>query len=233
MYLLLIFLPLIAAFLSNRWLGIHKGPLLSIFLIFIGFILTLIIYIEIGFNSTAISLNLGQWFNILNVQIEWNFLYDSLTISILLPIYFISFLVQFYSNGYMEHDPHKLRFFSYLSLFTFFMLILVTADNFLFLFLGWEGVGLISYLLINFWYTRILANYSALKAFYVNRVGDLTFQLALIIILNIFNDLSLSTLSNLISYIDSNYLILILILFIFGAMAKSGQYPLHIWLPNA
>jgi NADH-ubiquinone oxidoreductase chain 5 len=85
----------------------------------------------------------------------------------------------------MGEDPHKLRFFSYLSLFSFFMLILITADNLLFLFVGWEGVGLISYLLINFWFTRILANNSALKAFYINRIGDLTFQLGLILILNI------------------------------------------------
>ena len=133
----------------------------------------------------------------------------------------------------MESDPHKLRFFSYLSLFTFFMLILVTADNFLFLFLGWEGVGLISYLLINFWFTRKLANNSALKAFNINRIGDLTFQLALIILFNIFNDLSLASLSNLFFYLDPNFLILILIFFISGAVAKSGQFPLHIWLPNA
>ena len=138
-----------------------------------------------------------------------------------------------YSFGYMENDPHKLRFFSYLSLFSFFMLILVTADNLLFLFVGWEGVGLLSYLLINFWYTRILANHSALKAFYINRVGDLTFQLALILIFNLFNDLSLSTLSNLFFYLDPNFLILILIFLICGAVAKSGQFPLHIWLPNA
>lgn len=113
------------------------------------------------------------------------------------------------------------------------MLILVTADNFLFLFLGWEGVGLISYLLINFWFTRILANNSALKAFYVNRVGDLTFQLGLIFTLALFSDLSLSTLASLFLYFDPNFLFIILLFFISGAVAKSGQFPLHIWLPNA
>ena len=165
MYLSLIFLPLIAAFISNRWLGFSKGPKISILLIFIGFILTLLIYYEIGFSNINVTISLGSWFHISFIEISWIFLFDSLTISILIPIYFISLLVQLYSYGYMENDPHKLRFFSYLSLFTFFMLILVTADNLLFLFVGWEGVGLISYLLINFWFTRILANNSALKAF--------------------------------------------------------------------
>ena len=180
MYLSIIFIPLFAATICNRWLGIKYGPILSIFLIFIGLVLVLLSIYEIIFNCTSLTLFLGTWFQSFGFKIEWSILFDSVTLSILFPIYLISFLVQVYSYSYMGQDPHILRFISYLSLFTFFMLLLVSADNLLFLFLGWEGVGLISYLLINFWFTRVLANNSALKAFYINRIGDLSFQLGII-----------------------------------------------------
>jgi NADH-ubiquinone oxidoreductase chain 5 len=140
MYLSLILLPLFGALLSNRWTGIKIGPKLSIFSMLSVFILTIISFYEISLtNSGAVSIKLGSWIKYDMIQIDWSFTIDTLTISMFIPIIFISLLVQIYSQNYMETDPHIIRFFSYLSLFTFFMLILICGDNLLILFLGWEG----------------------------------------------------------------------------------------------
>lgn len=139
MYLSLIFLPLFAALLSNRWTGIKLGPKLSILSMQLVFILTLISFYEISLNNSSITIELGSWIQYDIQKIDWSFTIDTLTISMFIPIIFISLLVQIYSSNYMETDPHIIRFYSYLSLFTFFMLILICGDNFLILFLGWEG----------------------------------------------------------------------------------------------
>ena len=128
--------------------------------------------LTIVFENTDTSIHLGTWFNIGSYDIPWAFRFDSLTRIMLIPIIFVSFLVQLYSSIYLQGDPHITRYFSYLNLFTYQMLLLVTGDNFFILFLGWEGVGLASYLLVNFWFTRIAANMASLKAFLMNRVGD-------------------------------------------------------------
>jgi NADH-ubiquinone oxidoreductase chain 5 len=134
--------------------------------------LELILMILIVYENTDVLLNLGNWINIGNYEINWVFRYDSLTRIMLIPIILVSFLVQLYSSMYLKGDPHITRYYSYLNLFTYQMLLLVTGDNFFTLFLGWEGVGLASYLLVNFWFTRIAANMASLKAFLMNRVGD-------------------------------------------------------------
>lgn len=139
MYLSLIFLPLFGALLSNRWTGIKLGPQLSVAAMLLTLILTLISFYEISLNNCSITIELGSWIKYDLIKIDWSFTIDTLTISMFIPIIFISLLVQFYSQNYMELDPHIVRFYSYLSLFTFFMLILICGDNLLILFLGWEG----------------------------------------------------------------------------------------------
>jgi len=161
----------------------------------------------------------------------------------LIVVTLISSLVHLYSTEYMSHDPHLTRFMSYLSLFTFFMLILITANNFLQMFVGWEGVGLSSYLLINFWFTRIQANKSAIKAMLVNRVGDFFILLALFAIYFVFNSLDYDVVFSLVPLMTTyqitigNFLfsaIDLICLFLFlGAMGKSAQLGLHTWLPDA
>ncbi len=155
----------------------------------------------------------------------------------------VSFFVHIYSISYMEHDPHLQRFISYLSLFTFFMLILVTADNFLQMFVGWEGVGLASYLLISFWFTRLAANKSAIKAMVVNRVGDIGVVLSMLVIFDVFQTLNYGSVFALVPYFyNTSYnflsfsfstLDLIALLLFIGVAGKSAQIGLHVWLPDA
>merc|ERR1712100_309035 len=173
------------------------------------------------------------------------FLFDSLTVVMLVVVTCVSSLVHLYSIDYMRTDPHKVRFFSYLSLFTFFMLILVTADNFVQMFVGWEGVGLCSYLLINFWHTRIQANKAAMKAVFINRVGDFGLLLGIFLIFWQFKSVNYLTVFSLVNYYHLNsfnflvpilnmdiYSLICIFLFI-GVMGKSAQISLHTWLPDA
>ena len=161
----------------------------------------------------------------------------------LIVVTFISFLVHIYSIGYMSADPHIPRFMSYLSLFTFFMLILISANNFVQMFVGWEGVGLCSYLLINFWFSRIQANKAAIKAMLVNRVGDFGLALGIIAIYSLFKSVDYSIVFAMSKHFESsifqvlnlefNYLTIICILLFIGAIGKSAQLGLHTWLPDA
>jgi NADH-ubiquinone oxidoreductase chain 5 len=134
--------------------------------------LAIVAFFEVGLNNIPVSINLFRWIDSESLNVLWGFHFDSLTVSMLIPVLIVSSLVHIYSIGYMSHDPHNQRFFSYLSLFTFMMIILVTANNFLLMFVGWEGVGICSYLLVSFWFTRIAANQSSMSAFLTNRVGD-------------------------------------------------------------
>jgi proton-translocating NADH-quinone oxidoreductase chain L len=177
------------------------------------------------------------------LDVNWSFLFDSITAMMLVVVTTISFFVHVYSVSYMEHDPHLQRFLSYLSLFTFFMLILVTASNFLQMFVGWEGVGLASYLLISFWFTRLAANKSAIKAMVINRVGDIGIVLAMLVIYDAFQCLDYSVVFSLVPYFSNydynflnfsvNLLDLISILIFVGVAGKSAQIGLHVWLPDA
>jgi NADH-ubiquinone oxidoreductase chain 5 len=233
MYISIIFLPFLGALLSNRWNGYIYGPYLSLLTIFLSFIFSLIAFYEIGFLGSNVSIELGKWLEYGQWEIGWTFIFDTLTVSMLIPVITISLLVQLYSINYMESDPHKIRFFSYLSIFSFFMLLLITGDNFLILFLGWEGVGLASYLLINFWFTRLAANFAALKAFLINRIGDWGFMIGILLIFSIIEDISLSNLLVLGLYLNPDLTFLLLIFLLIGAMAKSAQFGLHTWLADA
>lgn len=182
MYLVLITLPLLSSILAGlfgRSLGVKGAQFISCSFIFITTFLALLAFVEVGYNNIPVTINVMRWVDSESLNVYWGFYFDSLTVSMLLPVLIISSLVHFYSVGYMSHDPHNQRFFSYLSLFTFMMVILVTANNYLLMFLGWEGVGVCSYLLINFWFTRIAANQSSISAFLTNRVGDCCFTVGM------------------------------------------------------
>jgi NADH:ubiquinone oxidoreductase subunit 5 (subunit L)/multisubunit Na+/H+ antiporter MnhA subunit len=151
-------------------------------------------FFSIGLGGDSVAIKLGDWITCGLFEINWGFLFDPLSISVICVVTGVSSLVHMYSIGYMSEDPHRPRFMCYLSLFTFFMVILVTADNLVQMFLGWEGIGLTSYLLIGFWYTRIQANKAAIKAMLVNRVGDLGLALGIAAAYAQYNCLDYATL---------------------------------------
>lgn len=236
MYLSIIFLPLLGSIVSGffgRKTGIYGSQILTSLCIIITTILAIISFIEVGINNNSISINLFKWLNSESFNLNIGFQFDSLTVSMLLPVLIISSLVHIYSISYMGNDPHNQRFFSYLSLFTFMMIILVTANNFVIMFVGWEGVGVCSYLLVSFWFTRIAANQSSLSAFLTNRVGDCFLTLGMLAIAWCFGNLDYVTVFSLAPYINENIVTIIGICLLIGAMAKSAQLGLHIWLPQA
>jgi NADH:ubiquinone oxidoreductase subunit 5 (subunit L)/multisubunit Na+/H+ antiporter MnhA subunit len=242
MYLLLIFLPLIGFVLSicfGRLLSPKGSSLITCSLMILSFFLSAISFFEVGLSRCPTYIRLAPWIDSGLFDACWGFMFDSLTVSMCVLVTCISTLVHIYSTGYMSHDPHQPRFMSYLSLFTFFMLMLVTSDNFLQLFFGWEGVGLCSYLLINFWFTRLQANKSAIKAMIVNRIGDFGLALGIFSIFLAFNSVDFCTVFSLIPYTLSYNLLFLnsslnlvntigFLLFV-GAVGKSAQLGLHTW----
>ncbi len=236
MYLSLIILPLLGCIVSGffgRKVGVKGAQLITSSCVIITTILSILCFIEVGLNNIPVTINLFRWIDIEWFNIIWGFQYDSLTVSMLIPVLIISSLVHIYSISYMSSDPHNPRFFSYLSLFTFMMIILVTANNYLLMFVGWEGVGICSYLLVSFWFTRIAANQSSISAFLANRVGDCFLTIGMFAILWSLGNLDYGTVFSLAPYINSNVVIIIGICLLIGAMAKSSQIGLHIWLPMA
>lgn len=236
MYLSIIFLPLFASIVSGffgRKIGPSGSQIITCSSVIFTAILVIIIFFEVGINNIPVSLYLFKWIDIEWFNITWSFQFDTLTVSMLIPVLIISSLVHIYSISYMSSDPHIQRFFSYLSLFTFMMIILVTANNYLLMFIGWEGVGVCSYLLVNFWYTRIFANQSSISAFLTNRVGDCLLTIGMFIILWSLGNLDYSLVFSLAPYINSSVITFIGICLLIGAMAKSSQLGLHVWLPMA
>lgn len=236
MYLSIIILPLLGSIVSGffgRKVGVTGSRILGCLCVLTTTILAIISFFEVGFNNNPVSINLFKWLDSESFNILWNFQFDSLTVSMLIPVLIISSLVHFYSIGYMSHDPHNQRFFSYLSLFTFMMIILVTGNNYLLMFVGWEGVGVCSYLLVSFWFTRIAANQSSMSAFLTNRVGDCFLTIGMFVILWSLGNLDYSLVFSLAPYINENIVTIIGICLLIGAMAKSSQVGLHIWLPMA
>nr|YP_008519367.1 NADH dehydrogenase subunit 5 [Microchloropsis salina]AGI48946.1 NADH dehydrogenase subunit 5 [Microchloropsis salina]AHX25028.1 NADH dehydrogenase subunit 5 [Microchloropsis salina] len=246
MYLTLVFLPLfgsIAAGFFGFFIGSQGAGFITILCLGLTFLMSCFAFYEVAFAGSPCFLQIMPWFDSELFSFAWGFQFDSLTAVMLIVVTFISFLVHLYSTEYMSHDPHLPRFMSYLSLFTFFMLILVTADNFIQMFVGWEGVGLCSYLLINFWFTRIQANKAAIKAMFMNRIGDFGLALGIFCIFVTFGAVDYSTIFTLAPYflsdtinflnIDFNLLDLVGILLFIGAVGKSAQLGLHTWLPDA
>ena len=236
MYLSVIILPLLGSIVSGffgRKVGVQGVQWITCLSLILTTILAVVIFFEVGFNNIPVSIYLFRWIDSEWFNVVWGFQFDSLTASMLIPVLFISTLVHIYSISYMSSDPHNQRFFSYLSLFTFMMIILVTSNNYLLMFVGWEGVGVCSYLLVNFWFTRIAANQSSMSAFLTNRVGDCFLTIGMFIILWSLGNLDYSTVFSLAPYNNENIITIIGICLLIGAMAKSSQVGLHVWLPMA
>lgn len=236
MYLALIILPLLGSIVSGffgRKVGVSGAQLITCSCVITTTTFAILAFFEVGLNNIPVSIHLFKWIDSESLNISWGFNFDSLTVSMLIPVLIISSLVHVYSIGYMSHDPHNQRFFSYLSLFTFMMIILVTANNFLLMFVGWEGVGVCSYLLVSFWFTRIAANQSSLSAFLTNRVGDCFLTIGMFAILLSFGNIDYSTVFSLAPFMSEDVITLIGICLLIGAMAKSSQIGLHVWLPMA
>lgn len=236
MYLALIILPILGSIISGffgRKIGVSGSRIITCTCIIITTILAIVGFVEVGMNQMPVKIELFRWIDAESLDIKWGFNFDTLTVSMLIPVLMVSSVVHLYSIGYMSHDPHNQRFFSYLSLFTFMMIILVTADNFLLMFVGWEGVGVCSYLLVSFWFTRIAANQSSISAFLTNRVGDCFLTIGMFAILWTYGNLDYNTVFSLTPYYSENVVIIIGICLLIGAMAKSSQVGLHVWLPMA
>lgn len=246
MLYLILFLPLLGSFISAffyKKIGDRTCQIITSTFIVVGAILSSIILLETIKTGKVYEYPIFNWITSGSLKLHWSIYVDSLTAVMLIVVNVVSALVHIYSIGYMSHDPHKPRFMSYLSLFTFMMLSLITADNFLQLFFGWEGVGLASYLLIGFWFKKESANNASMKAFIVNRVGDLGLLIAMFLIFKTFGTLTFSEVfsqaadqsKNLIKIFGGEYnLITTICVFLFiGAMGKSAQIILHTWLPDA
>jgi len=246
MLYLILFLPLLGSFISAffyKKIGDRTCQIITSAFVVTGAILSSIILLETIKTGKVYEYPILNWITSGSLKLHWSIYVDSLTTVMLVVVNSVSALVHIYSIGYMSHDPHKPRFMSYLSLFTFMMLSLITADNFLQLFFGWEGVGLASYLLIGFWFKKESANNASMKAFIVNRVGDLGLLIAMFLIFKTFGTLTFSEVfsqaadqsKNSIKIFGGEYnLITTICVFLFiGAMGKSAQILLHTWLPDA
>lgn len=251
LYDVIVFLPLIGFLIAGLWgssIGARACELVTCSFMVIVAVLSWIAFFAIGFHGgDALRIPVLHWVSVGGLDFNWSFRIDMLTVVMLVVVNSVSALVHVYSIGYMHHDPSRPRFFAYLSLFTFMMLMLVTSDNLLQMFFGWEGVGLASYLLIGFWYQRPSASRAAMKAFVVNRVGDFGFLLGIFGVFVLFGAVGFDAIfSNALSgqlaqtlhflnweLARKDALTVICLLLFIGAMGKSAQFLLHTWLPDA
>lgn len=259
MYQLIVFLPLLGfliAGLFGRSIGAKASEYITSGLLVVSAVLSWVAFITVGFGDVEVfTVPVLRFLDAGGLQADWALRIDTLTVVMLVVVNTVSALVHIYSIGYMHHDPHRPRFFAYLSLFTFAMLMLVTSDNLVQMFFGWEGVGLASYLLIGFWYKKPSANAAAIKAFVVNRIGDFGFLLGIFGLFVLFGSVELSTIfAGAASYLPAegatehgetvltflgyaldkhSALTVVCLLLFMGAMGKSAQVPLHTWLPDA
>jgi len=246
MYAIIVFGPLLGAAIAGllqRFIGDRAAMWLTTGLVCLSAGLSLYAFYDVAFLGNEITVTLARWIDVGAFQAAWSIRVDTLSAVMLVVVTFVSALVHVYSIGYMSHDPHRARFFAYLSLFTFAMLMLVTADDFMQLFFGWEGVGLASYLLIGFWYKKPSANDAAIKAFVTNRVGDFGFALGIMAIFLVFGSIEFDAVFAQVPAIagqttqflgfEFQALELIAFLLFIGAMGKSAQFFLHVWLPDA
>jgi len=242
----IIALPLLASIISGffgKFIGDRNSEIVTSLMVSISAILSALVLYEVIVNQYQENIIIATWINSGSLDVNWSMKIDSLSAVMLVVVTSVSALVHIYSIGYMSHDPHKPRFMAYLSLFTFAMLMLVTSDNFIQLFFGWEGVGLCSYFLIGFWFKKDTANSAAIKAFVVNRVGDFGFALGIFLIFYLFGTVNYAEVFEQIpSIVDKNLVFLgikvnaidlICLLLFIGAMGKSAQILLHTWLPDA
>jgi NADH-quinone oxidoreductase subunit L len=241
-----IFLPLLGAVIAGffgRWIGDRGAQLVTCLALLIAAVLGCVMFYDVAILGHNRTIQLMTWIDTGDLQTRWALRYDTLSVMMVAMVTVVSAMVHIYSVGYMAHDKSVPRFMAYLSVFTFFMLMLVTSDNFLQLFFGWEGVGVASYLLIGFWFDRPAANAAAIKAFIVNRVGDFGFALGIFAVYFIFGSLQFDTVfaaapdvaHNTIPFLghEVDAITIACILLFIGAMGKSAQLGLHTWLPDA
>ena len=246
MYSLIVFLPLLGAVIAG-FLSLYQRDRLAELITVIGLLLSLlfsvITFANVAIGGVTETVNLGRWIESGSFVANWSLRFDTLTSVMLIVVTGVSSMVHIYSIGYMAHDGARARFMSYLSFFTFAMLMLITADNLVQMFFGWEGVGVASYLLIGFWYKKDTAHIAAMKAFVVNRVGDFGFALGILVVYALFGSVQFDVIfaqSSVLAAADINFLgyrlpaleVAGILLFI-GAMGKSAQLGLHTWLPDA
>jgi NADH-quinone oxidoreductase subunit L len=245
-YQAIVFLPLLGALIAGffgRFIGPRPSELITSGFLVVAAVLSWIAFWQVGIGHATDKITLLRWVSSGELDVSWAIRVDTLTAVMLVVVNTVSALVHIYSIGYMHEDPHRPRFFAYLSLFTFAMLMLVTADNFLQLFFGWEGVGLASYLLIGFWYLKPEANAAAIKAFVVNRVGDFGFALGIFGVFLVFQTINFDAVfaaapqqaGKTMSFLgyEVDILTTLCLLLFLGAMGKSAQFLLHTWLPDA
>ena len=245
MYQLIVFLPLLGFLIAGifgPWIGARGAEYVTCSLLGVCFVLSWIAFVTVAGGADA-HIVIGNWFTSGKLVATWALRIDTLTAVMLVVVTTVSFLVHVYSIGYMADDPSRPRFFAYLSLFTFAMLMLVTADNLVQLFFGWEGVGLMSYLLIGFWYEKPAPNAAAIKAFVVNRVGDFGFSLGIFLTYYLTGSIAFDQVfaaapglaGKTVHFIGFNWdaVTLACLLLFMGAMGKSAQFLLHTWLPDA
>ncbi|RRI06848.1 NADH-quinone oxidoreductase subunit L [Mesorhizobium tamadayense] len=258
MYQAIVFLPLLGFLIVGLFgtsLGAKASEYITSGFLVIAAVLSWIAFFAVGFgHGEVFTVPVLRWIQAGGLDAPWALRIDTLTVVMLVVVNTVSSLVHIYSIGYMHHDPDRPRFFAYLSLFTFAMLMLVTADNLVQMFFGWEGVGLASYLLIGFWYKKPSANAAAIKAFVVNRVGDFGFALGIFGVFVLFGSVNLGTIfANAATFIPAegapqgaavltflghaldkqSAMTIVCLLLFMGAMGKSAQVPLHTWLPDA
>lgn len=258
MYQVIVFLPLLGFLIVGLFgssLGAKASEYITSGFLVISAVLSWVAFFSVGFGDGEVfTVPVMRWIQSGGLEASWALRIDTLTVVMLVVVNTVSALVHIYSIGYMHHDPNRPRFFAYLSLFTFAMLMLVTADNLVQMFFGWEGVGLASYLLIGFWYKKPSANAAAIKAFVVNRVGDFGFALGIFGVFVLFGSVNLGTIfANAATFIPAegapegaavltflgyaldkqSAMTIVCLLLFMGAMGKSAQVPLHTWLPDA
>ena len=246
MYKIILFAPLIGALIAGlfgRRIGDKAAQSVTTALLLLSAVLSWVAFVKIGYGHETLDINLFRWMDVGNFKANWALKIDTLTAIMLVVVTTVSALVHVYSWGYMKDDPGKARFFSYLSYFTFAMLVLVTSNNFIQMFFGWEGVGVASYLLIGFWYKKPSANAAAIKAFVTNRVGDVGLALGIMAIYLIFGSVNFDEVfaqvhdkaDLVVPFLGMEFGAIELIagLLFIGAMGKSAQFILHVWLPDA
>src|SRR5258708_28812504 len=236
MYLSIIILPLLGSLVSGllgRKVGVTGSHFITCNCLILSSLLMTVAFYEVGLTGSPVHISLGSWLNSEIMSISWEFYFDQLTVSLGLAVLFCSSLIHIYSIDYLSSDPHNQRFFSYLSAFTAGMLVLICGGNYFVMFVGWEAIGVVSYLLINYYFTRLQANKAAMLAFTMNRGGDMLMSIGFFAIFALFGSLNYSIIFSLVPYINETAISIVALLLLGGALAKSANIPFHSWLPGS
>lgn len=236
LYPFIFILPLLASLVSGllgRKIGVSGSQFINCTSLVISSLLIIFAFYDIIISNKVINFTFGTWLESEILKIEWEFLFDQLNISLGLAVTICSALIHIYTLDYLAEDPHNQRFFSYLTAFTAGMLVLIFGGNYFVMFIGWEAIGVVSYLLINYYFTRIQANKASILALTMNRGGDMLLSIGFFAIFSLFGSLNYSTVFTLTPYINEKAITIIGLLLLGGALAKSANIPLHSWLPGS